>query len=45
MSKTITVKIRLVWPLLVQGATGVELSAKLHHLVEALSVYDLNKRH
>jgi NADH dehydrogenase len=27
------------------GATGVELSAELHHLVEALSVYDLDKKH
>lgn len=25
------------------GATGVELSAELHHVVEALSVYDINK--
>lgn len=25
------------------GATGVELSAELHHVVEALSVYDVNK--
>jgi len=26
------------------GATGVELSAELHHVVEALSVYDLDKK-
>jgi len=27
------------------GATGVELSAELHHVVEVLSVYDLDNKH